>query len=208
MYFSDELIDAIASSDKILPYLDMPLQHSSDLMLKRMQRRVTKGETESLLGKLRERIPNLVMRTTFITGFPGETDDHVAELEDFIRQQKFERLGVFTYSYEPDTPAARLSDHLSEEVKAARRDHLMSVQQEIAFSWNDAQIGRRFDVLIDAPVPDQPNAWIGRSYADAPDVDGVVYVSGLGLSAGKLVPCEVVARSEYDLVAAACGEPR
>lgn len=208
MYFSDELIDTIASSQKILPYLDMPLQHASDLMLKRMQRRVTRRETEVLLDKLRAAIPNLVMRTTFITGFPGETDEHVVELEKFIRQHKFERAGVFTYSYEPDTPAAKLPGHLPEEVKAARRDRLMAAQQEIAFRWNDNQIGRQFDVLIDAPVPDQPNAWIGRSYANAPDVDGVVYVSGLGLSPGKLVSCEVVARSEYDLVAASCGEPR
>lgn len=148
------------------------------------------------------------MRTTFITGFPGETEEHVAELEGFIRQHKFERLGVFTYSYEPDTPAAKLPDHLPEEAKVERRDHLMAVQQDIAFNWNDAQIGRQFDVLIDSPVADQPDAWIGRSYADAPDVDGIVYVTGLGLSAGKLVRCEVVARSEYDLVAAACGDPR
>lgn len=208
MYFSDELIDVIAQSERIVPYLDMPLQHANDVMLKRMQRRVTRGETETLLGKLRERIPQLVLRTTFITGFPGETDEHVAELADFIRAQRFQRLGVFTYSYEPDTPAARLPDHLPEEVKASRRDYLMGIQQEIAFAWNDAQIGRQFDVLIDSPVPGQPEAWIGRSYADAPDVDGVVYVTGPGLSPGKLVPCEVVARNEYDLVAAACGDPR
>jgi ribosomal protein S12 methylthiotransferase len=208
MYFSDELIDTIAGSGKILPYLDMPLQHASDLMLRRMQRRVTKGETETLLGKLRERIPNLVMRTTMITGFPGETDEHVAELEDFMRAQKFERLGVFTYSFEPDTPAAKLPDHLPEEVKTARRDHLMGVQQEVAFQWNDSQIGRQVDVIIDAPVADEPTAWIGRSYADAPDVDGIVYVTGAGLSPGKLVRCEIVARNEYDLVAVACGDPR
>jgi ribosomal protein S12 methylthiotransferase len=208
MYFRDELIDTIAASKKILPYLDMPLQHASDLMLRRMQRRVTKGETETLLGKLRERIPNLVMRTTMITGFPGETDAHVVELEDFMRAQKFERLGVFTYSFESDTPAAKLPDHLPEEVKAARRDHLMGVQQEVAFAWNDSQIGRQVDVLIDAPVADEPTAWIGRSYADAPDVDGIVYVTGVGLSPGKLVRCEIVARNEYDLVAVACGEPR
>jgi ribosomal protein S12 methylthiotransferase len=208
MYFSDELIETIAASEKILPYLDMPLQHASDLMLRRMQRRVTRSETETLLGKLRERIPNLVMRTTMITGFPGETDQHVAELEDFMRQQKFERLGVFTYSFEGDTPAAKLPDHLPEDVKTARRDHLMAVQQEIAFDWNDKQIGRQVDVLIDAAVPGEPNAWIGRSYADAPDVDGIVYVTGPGLSTGKLVRCEIVARNEYDLVAATCGDPR
>jgi ribosomal protein S12 methylthiotransferase len=208
MYFSDELIDVIAGSDKILPYLDMPLQHASDLMLRRMQRRVTRAETETLLDKLCERVPNLVMRTTFITGFPGETDEQFAELEDFIRQQRFERLGVFTYSFEPDTPAAKLPDHLPEEVKEERRDHLMAVQQEIAFEWNDAQIGQPRDILIDSSVPGEATAWIGRSYAEAPDVDGVVYVTGEGLSPGALVPCEIVARRDYDLIAVACDEPR
>ena len=186
----------------------MPLQHINDRMLKRMQRRVNRQETEELLAKLRERIPNLVMRTTFITGFPGETDAEFEELVEFVGEQRFERLGVFTYSFEPDTPAAKLPDHLPEEVKQERRDRLMAVQQEVAFAWNDAQIGRQLDVLIDAAVPDEKNAWIGRSYADAPDVDGVVYVTGEGLSAGSLVPCEIVGYSGYDLVAAAVGEPR
>jgi len=206
MYVSDEVIDAIAGSKRIVPYLDMPLQHASDRMLKRMQRRVGRDETVELLAKLRKRIPNLVMRTTFITGFPGETDADFEELSEFVREQKFERLGVFTYSFEPDTPAAKLPDHLPEEVKNERRARLMAEQQEVAFAWNDAQIGRQFDVLIDAAVPEQPNAWIGRSYADAPDVDGVVYVTGEELSAGRIVPCEVVGSSEYDLVAAQVGE--
>jgi ribosomal protein S12 methylthiotransferase len=208
MYVSDELIDAIAGSKRIVPYLDMPLQHASDRMLKRMQRRVGRDETVALLAKLRARIPNLVMRTTFITGFPGETDADFEELVKFVREQRFERLGVFTYSFEPDTPAAKLPDHLPEEVKAERRARLMAEQQEIAFAWNDAQLGRQFDVIIDAAVPEQPNAWIGRSYADAPDVDGVVYVTGEELTTGKIVPCEVVGRSEYDLVAAQVGEAK
>ena len=104
-----------------------------------------------------------MLRTTFIIGFPGETDAQFEELVDFVQQQKFERLGVFTYSFEPDTPAARLPDHLPEEVKNARRDRLMEVQQEIAFAWNESQIGRRLDVLIDRPVPDEKNVWIGLS---------------------------------------------
>src|SRR5262245_14198355 len=208
MYVTDELIDTIAASKRIVPYLDMPLQHINDRMLRRMQRRVNRAETESLVAKLRDRIPNLAMRTTFITGFPGETDAEFDELVDFVGKQKFERLGVFTYSFEPDTPAAKLPEHLPEEVKAERRDRLMEVQQEVAFEWNDAQIGRRLDVIIDSAVPDEENAWIGRSYADAPDVDGVVYVTGEGLSTGSIVPCEIVARSEYDLVGAAVGKPR
>jgi ribosomal protein S12 methylthiotransferase len=176
-------------------------------MLRRMQRRVNRKDTEDLLARLRERIPNLVMRTTFITGFPGETDADFEEAVEFVRQHRFERLGVFTYSLEPDTPAAKLPDHVPDEVMQHRRDQLMAVQQEIAFEWNDAQIGRRLEVLIDAAVPGEKNAWVGRSYADAPDVDGLVYVTGEGLSAGALVPCEIVGYNEYDLVAAAVGEP-
>ncbi len=207
MYVTDELIDTIAKSERIVPYIDMPLQHASDRMLKRMQRRVNRHDTEALLTKLRERIPNLVMRTTLITGFPGETDADFEELVEFVGQQRFERLGVFTYSLEPDTPAAKLPDHVPEEVMQERRNRLMALQQEIAFEWNEAQIGRRLDVLIDAAVPEERNAWVGRSYADAPDVDGVVYVTGEKLSAGSIVPCEVVGYSGYDLVAAAVGEP-
>jgi ribosomal protein S12 methylthiotransferase len=208
MYVTDEVIDAIANSERIVPYIDMPLQHINDRMLKRMQRRVNRADTIELLNKLRSRIPNLVLRTTCITGFPGETDAEFEELRDFIGEQRFERLGVFTYSLEPDTPAAKLPDHVPEEVMNDRRDQLMEVQQGVAFEWNEAQVGRQFDVLIDAPVPDQPDAWIGRSYADAPDVDGVVYVTGENLAVGAMVPCEVVARTDYDLAAAAIGEPR
>jgi ribosomal protein S12 methylthiotransferase len=208
MYVTDEVIDAIANSKRIVPYIDMPLQHINDRMLKRMQRRVNRADTIELLNKLRSRIPNLVLRTTCITGFPGETDAEFEELRDFIGEQRFERLGVFTYSLEPDTPAAKLPDHVPEEVMNDRRDQLMEVQQEVAFEWNEAQVGRQFDVLIDAAVPDQPDAWIGRSYADAPDVDGVVYVTGENLAVGSMVPCEVVARTDYDLAAAAIGDPR
>ena len=208
MYVTDGVIDAIANSKRIVPYIDMPLQHINDRMLKRMQRRVNRADTIELLNKLRSRIPNLVLRTTCITGFPGETDAEFEELRDFIGEQRFERLGVFTYSLEPDTPAAKLPDHVPEEVMNDRRDQLMEVQQEVAFEWNEAQVGRQFDVLIDAAVPDQPDAWIGRSYADAPDVDGVVYVTGENLAVGAMVPCEVVARTDYDLAAAAIGDPR
>jgi ribosomal protein S12 methylthiotransferase len=208
MHVSDELVDVVARSKRIVPYLDMPLQHASERMLKRMQRRVGRDQTRELLGKLRSRIPNLVMRTTFITGFPGETDADFAELVDFVREQRFERLGVFTYSFELDTPAARLPDHLPEEVKTERRAVLMAEQQEIAFSWNDAQVGRHLDVILDGALPDAVNAWIGRSYADAPDVDGVVYVTGENLVVGEIVPCEIVGRDGYDLIAAQIGEAK
>lgn len=207
MYFSDDLIERIAGSSRIIPYLDMPLQHINDRMLRRMQRRVNRQETDQLISKLRARIPQLILRTTLITGFPGETEAEFGELVDFVRDQRFERLGVFTYSLEPDTPAARLSDHVPDEVKNERRDRLMATQQQIAFEWNLAQLGRQLDVLVDAPVPAEKNAWIGRSYANAPDVDGVVFVTGERLSTGALVPCEIVATSGYDLVAAAVGKP-
>ena len=208
MYFGDDLIDQIAGSSKIVPYLDMPLQHINDTMLRRMQRRVQRAETETLLDKLRSRVDDLVMRTTFITGFPGETDEQFEELVEFIQQRKFERLGVFTYSFEPNTPAAKLPDQLSEDVKESRRERLMAVQQEIAFEYNAAQTLRRLDVIIDSAVPGEKNAWIGRSYADAPDVDGVVYVTGRRLAVGNIVPCEIVTAQNYDLVAAAVGKPR
>ncbi|MEX0978339.1 MAG: 30S ribosomal protein S12 methylthiotransferase RimO, partial [Pirellulales bacterium] len=208
MYVGDELIDTIAASERIIPYLDLPLQHINDTVLKRMQRRVDRRATEELLAKLRNKIESLVLRTTFITGFPGETDEQFEELVAFVQQQRFERLGVFTYSFEPDTPAARLGDHLPEEVKEARRERLLAAQQQIAFEWNAAQVGRQKEILLDRAVPQEKNAWIGRSAADAPDVDGVVYVTGRKLKAGKFVNCEFVATSDYDLVGVAVGKPR
>jgi ribosomal protein S12 methylthiotransferase len=208
MYIDDPLVRRIADSKKIVPYLDIPLQHINDVMLKRMQRRVNRAETEALLKRLRSDIPNLTLRTTFITGFPGETNEHFAELADFVREQKFERAGVFTYSFEADTPGARLPEHVSEEVKSARRDELMAIQQQVAFEWNEQQIGKQIEVIIDRPVEGERHAWIARGHADAPDIDQVVYVTGRNLQPGKLSRCEIVAASGYDLVGAAVGRPR
>ncbi|MCA9149324.1 MAG: 30S ribosomal protein S12 methylthiotransferase RimO [Planctomycetales bacterium] len=202
MYIDDVLIERIANSRRIVPYLDMPLQHINDTMLKRMSRRVTRQETEQLLGKLRAGIPNLVMRTTFITGFPGETDEQFEELVEFVQEQRFERTGVFTYSFEPDTPAAQLDNQVPAEVMDARRERLMEVQQQIAFEWNEQQLGQTLEVILDAPVPGEKHAWVGRSKADAPDVDGLVYVSGKKLRAGEIVSCEIVATQGYDLIGA------
>jgi ribosomal protein S12 methylthiotransferase len=203
MYVSDELVERIADSARIVPYIDLPLQHASDFMLKRMARRVDRGETDRLLDRLRSGIPDLVLRTTFITGFPGETEAHFEELVEFVRRQRFERMGVFTYSYEADTPSASLPEHLPEETKQARRDRLMEVQQQIAFSWNQQQIGRRLDVILDQQLPGEKDVWVGRSYADAPDVDGCVWVTGCGLKQGQIVPVEIVATKQYDLIGAA-----
>src|SRR6516162_5913567 len=131
IHFTDQLIDTLAQTPKIVPYLDLPLQHINDRMLKRMQRRVNRAETEDLLARLRRAILNLALRTTFIVGFPGETEAEFEELCDFVREARFERAGVFPYSLEPGTPAARLDGQLPEEVKQARRDRLMEAQQEV-----------------------------------------------------------------------------
>ncbi len=152
--FTDELIDTIAGSEKVLPYLDMPLQHINSQVLKRMQRRVNRDQTVTLVGKLRERVPNLVLRTTFIVGFPGETDAQFQELQDFVEDTRFERMGVFTYSVEPGTPAVKLDGHLPEDVKFARRDELMETQQQQAFEFGDSLIGYELDCLIDEKLED------------------------------------------------------
>lgn len=207
-YFTDELFDVLASGVKVLPYLDIPLQHINDRMLRRMNRRVGRAETEQLLDRLRAKIPSLVLRTTMIAGFPGETEEQFAELVEFVRQRRFERLGAFDYSREPGTPSDRLDGHLPDEVRQGRRDQLLAVQQEIAFAWNQSQVGRQLEVLIDRDIPGESNAFIGRSYADAPEIDGAVYVTGEGLVPGQIVPCEIVAFQGYDLVGVAVGQPQ
>ncbi|MFO1043742.1 MAG: 30S ribosomal protein S12 methylthiotransferase RimO [Planctomycetaceae bacterium] len=199
--FSDELIDTISGSGKIIPYLDMPLQHINDTMLRRMQRRVNRAQTEELVQKLRSRIDNLVMRTTFVVGFPGETDEQFEELKEFVEEAQFERMGVFPYSLEPDTPAAKLEGHLPESVKNARRDELMAIQQQIAFDYGDTLVGNEIDVLIDEQVED--GLWRGRGYMDAPEIDGEVFVTGEDLQPGMFVPVEIVERRDYDLIGVA-----
>jgi ribosomal protein S12 methylthiotransferase len=200
MHITDELIDVIAGSTKVLHYLDLPLQHISDEVLERMRRRVDRQQTEQLLDRLRQRIEGLVLRTTLLAGFPGETEQQFEELLDFVRRRRFERLGAFAFCSEPGTAAATLDGHLPEEVKRDRRDRLMQAQQEIAFAWNAAQVGRRLEVIIDGRVPGESSVYVGRSYADAPEVDGQVYVTGEGLAAGQIVPCEIVAAEGYDLM--------
>jgi ribosomal protein S12 methylthiotransferase len=209
MYIDDRLIRTIASTSRILPYIDMPLQHINDTMLKRMSRRVNRRQTEETIQRLREGIPDLTLRTTLITGFPGETDEQYLELCEFVEQQKFERLGVFTYSYEPDTPSARLPGHLDQAVMERRRAGLMKIQQRIIFERNQSLVGQSVNCIIDAPVTDHPGAWIGRATFDAPDVDGLVFVTqgDHPLQPGDLVTCEVVTTHEYDLVAVAVAPP-
>ena len=196
--FTDELIDAIGQSPKVLPYLDMPLQHINSRVLKRMQRRVNRERTVELVGKLRDRLDNLVLRTTFVVGFPGETEDQFEELRGFVRDTQFERLGVFPYSPEPGTPAMRLDGHLPDDVRQARAATLMADQQPHAFAFADSLLGYELDCLVDQ---DSDNGVaVGRLYTDAPEIDGVVYVVDGGLHAGQMVPVTLEERRDYDWI--------
>jgi len=207
MYIDNALIDTLAGAERILPYIDMPLQHASDRMLKRMSRKTTRSLQEEILGQFRSRIKNVVMRTTMIAGFPGETDEDFAELMDFAEQQRFEHLGVFTYSIEEDTPAAKLPDRVPKEVADRRQGELMALQQGIAFQWNQSRVGTIEKVIIDSPLPDEPGVWIGRTRAEAPDIDGIVYVTASdeeqSIHVGDMLNSEIVAAEGYDLVAVA-----
>ncbi|MBV8317629.1 MAG: 30S ribosomal protein S12 methylthiotransferase RimO [Planctomycetaceae bacterium] len=208
-FFTDELYEVLGSASKVVPYLDIPLQHINDRMLKMMNRRHTRAETEAIIARLREGVPGLVLRTTFIVGFPGETEAEFEELLAYVEATRFERLGVFPYSLEPDTPAAKLPGHLPEEVKAERRDRIMAAQQAIAFAFNRGLVGRRLDVLLDGPAPGVEDLWVGRTFADAPDVDGVTFVQGRHLEPGDLVACQIIEAEGYDLIARAeAGPPR
>jgi len=206
----DEVLDAIGEGRRVLPYLDIPLQHVNDEVLRRMRRNVTRDQTEALIDRLRERIPGVVLRTTMMVGFPGETDAQFEELLEFVRRRRFDRLGAFAYRREPGTPSDNLDGHLPDSVKHARYEALMETQQAVVFADNTAQVGRRRDVLIDRDIPEQDDAYVGRTSADAPEVDGLVYVTGggLGIGAGHIVSTEIVASREYDLIGVAVDTPR
>jgi ribosomal protein S12 methylthiotransferase len=203
MHITDELIETVAAAKKVLPYLDIPLQHINDQILRQMKRGINRSETEELIHRLREGIDSLVLRTTLIAGFPGETEDQFQELLGFVQNQRFERLGIFTYCEEPGTASADLDGKLPEDVKNARRDRILAAQQTIAFSWNKRQVGRQMDVIIDSYIPKESNAYIGRSYADAPEIDGVIYATGANLKPGQIFTAEIVGYKEYDLIAVA-----
>ncbi len=204
-HFSDDLIETMATAKKIVPYLDMPLQHINDRVLKRMIRRVDRSATENLIGRLRKAMPNLAMRTTFIVGFPGETEADYEELKSFVAEQKFERVGVFPYSLEPGTPAEKLDGHMPEEVKQARVAGVMEVQQQIAFAYADKQIGKELAVVIDGPDPEFANHFRGRTYADSPDIDCEVRVKGKNLRSGDFIKVKVTAADGYDLAGRSIG---
>ena len=199
-HFTDELVETLATADKIIPYLDMPLQHISDRVLRRMVRRVDRAATENLLTRLRTNIPDLAMRTTFIVGFPGETDAEYEELKQFVGEFRFERVGVFPYSLEPGTPAEKLDGHLGEDVKQARVAGLMGVQQAVAFGWARAQVGKEHPVVIDGPDPEFANHFRGRTCADAPEIDGVVTIEdGGSLAAGSFARVKITGSTQHDL---------
>ena len=196
----DELIETIRDEKKICHYLDIPIQHASDRILKRMGRRTSKQELVDIVGRLRKEIPDIVLRTTLITGFPGETEEDHEELKEFVDEMEFDRLGVFTYSPEEDTPAAEMADQIPEEVKEERRDELMELQQEISYDKGQNRIGQELLVMIEGKVADE-SAYIGRTYGDAPKVDGYIFVqTGELLMTGDFAKVRVTGALEYDLI--------
>ena len=196
----DELIETIRDEKKICHYLDIPIQHASDRILKRMGRRTSKQELIDIVGKLRKEIPDIVLRTTLITGFPGETEEDHEELKEFVDEMEFDRLGVFTYSPEENTPAAEMADQVPEEVKEERRDELMELQQEISYDRGQDRIGQELLVMIEGKVADE-SAYIGRTYGDAPKVDGYIFVQTAELlMTGDFAKVRVTGALEYDLI--------
>lgn len=198
---TDELISAIKNLPKVCHYLDMPIQHGSDDVLRRMGRWTNREQIEKTVAKLREKIPDIALRTTLITGFPGETEDDFEQVKEFVKKMEFDRLGVFTYSREEDTPAAEMDGQIDEEVKEARRDEIMQIQQDIAFDKSNSRVGEIYEVMIEGRLPDE-GVYIARTYMDAPDVDGYVFIqSDYNLDSGDFVKVEVTRSDEYDLIA-------
>ena len=197
---TDELIQVMKEEKKICHYLDLPIQHASDEILKRMGRRTSKAQLKEIIGKLREEIPDITLRTTLITGFPGETKEQHEELMEFVDEMEFDRLGVFTYSPEEDTPAALMDNQIEEEVKEDRQAELMELQQDIAFDLAEDMIGKEVLVLIEGKVADE-NAYVGRTYKDAPNVDGLIFVNTEEeLMSGDFAKVRVTGALEYDLI--------
>ena len=197
---TDELIQVMKEEPKVCHYLDLPIQHANDEILKRMGRRTSKQELVDIIGKLRREIPDICLRTTLITGFPGETKEQHEELMDFVDEMEFDRLGVFTYSPEEDTPAAVMPDQIDEEVKEARQAELMELQQDIAFDNAQDMVGREVLVMIEGKVADE-NAYVGRTYRDAPNVDGLIFINtDEELLSGDFARVKVTGAVDYDLI--------
>ncbi len=197
---TDELIQVMKEEPKVCHYLDLPIQHASDTILKRMGRRTSKQELIDIVGKLRREIPDICLRTTLITGFPGETQEQHEELAEFVDEMEFDRLGVFTYSPEEGTPAAAMPDQIDEEIKEERQAELMELQQEIAFDNAENMIGREMLVMIEGKVADE-NAFVGRTYRDAPNVDGLIFINtDEELISGDFAKVKVTGALDYDLI--------
>lgn len=199
-FMTEELMDTIAQEPKIVKYVDLPLQHCSGPVLRAMRRFGDRETLTALIGKMRERIPGLVLRTTVIAGFPGETEEDFAELCDFIKEIRFERLGCFAYSQEEDTPAAEMENQIEEEEKRRRAGRVMETQMGIMQDWGEAQVGRVFDVLTEG-FDEETQCWFGRSYADAPEIDGRVYFTAADVPApGQFVRVRITACTDCDLM--------
>ena len=198
-HYTDELIDTIRNEPKICKYLDLPIQHISDTILERMNRHTTKSGIMKLLAKLRKKVPGLVLRTSIIVGFPGETEREFKELLNFLREARFERLGAFTYCREQGTRAGRFANQVPESLKAERFDELMKVQQKISLSFNRSLIGKSLKVLIDEREAGRDDLFLGRTQGDAPEVDGAVYVSGRNVKVGEFCDVRITDAMEYDL---------
>lgn len=197
---TDELIDAIKEEKKICHYLDIPIQHASDDILKRMGRKTSGNDLRRIIGRLRKEIPDICLRTTLITGFPGETDDDHEFLMEFVDEMEFDRLGVFTYSAEENTPAADFSHQVEEEIKKERQGEIMELQQEIAFDKAADMIDQKLYVIIEGKVADE-DTYVGRTYKDAPNVDGLIFINTAEeLMSGDFVKVKVTASYEYDLI--------
>ena len=195
-----ELIQVMKEEKKICHYLDLPIQHASDEVLKRMGRRTSKAELIDIIGRLRREIPDICLRTTLITGFPGETQKQHEELMEFVDEMEFDRLGVFTYSAEEDTPAAAMPGQIDEEVKLDRQAELMELQQEIAFDNAEHMVGREVLVMVEGKVADE-NAYVGRTYRDAPNVDGLIFINtDAELLSGDFAKVKVTGAVDYDLI--------
>lgn len=203
---TEELIQVMKTEEKVCHYLDIPIQHASDSVLKRMGRRTTKAELTERIARLRQEIPDIVLRTTLISGFPGETKEDHEELMAFVDEMEFDRLGVFAYSAEEDTPAAGYPDQVPQEIKEERRDAIMELQQEIAFDKCESMKGRVLEVMIEGKVADE-NAFVGRTYMDAPNVDGLIFVNGdEPLMSGDFCRVRVTGALDYDLIGEMCDE--
>jgi ribosomal protein S12 methylthiotransferase len=197
---TDELIETIRTEKKICHYIDMPIQHASDKILKAMGRRTNNAELRNIISKLRKEIPDICLRTTLITGFPGETEEDHQILLDFIDEMEFDRLGVFTYSPEEDTKAASLDNQVDEEVKLCRKDEIMELQQEISMDKSEKLVGKEIEVIIEGKASDE-DVYVGRSYMDAPSVDGYVFInSEEELMSGDFAKVRIVKAMEYDLI--------